>query len=153
MAVTGGFCPLPLRLGGDAETGWTATQHARFCADLVAAKRTAKLCTLSWDAVSIASTPATITSYRGMNGAGLGFAPTSSVATADAITFLFTSGRFTDDYQVSAPILVRHARVTAAGSTYRKPVVTLHPNGVTIRFFDAAGAIVNPQPGGTCSLW
>lgn len=41
MALFGGLCPAPYRLGGDSDTGWTAQQHSRFCADLVAAYRSA----------------------------------------------------------------------------------------------------------------
>lgn len=39
-AVLGAHCPLPIRLGGDELSGWTAAQHARVCADLAAASRT-----------------------------------------------------------------------------------------------------------------
>lgn len=39
-AVLGGLCPLPIRLGGDDESGWTANKHARVCADLAAVNRT-----------------------------------------------------------------------------------------------------------------
>ena len=40
------MAPLPIRLGGDELEGWTATQHARFAADLLAARRTAPLMVL-----------------------------------------------------------------------------------------------------------
>lgn len=152
MAITGAFCPLPWRLGGDALTGMTAAQHARFCADMVAVKRMAKLAEFSWGAVGSASTPAVITNYRGMNGVGLGFAPTAGAA-GGGLTFTWGSGRFTDDYQVSAPICPRGATVTASGTTFRRGTFELRPNGITIYFFDDAGALVDPQPGGTCKVW
>jgi hypothetical protein len=154
MPVTGGFCPLPLRLGGDALTGLTAEQHARLAADLVALKRTQPLAAFTWTAPGGADAAATITFYAGMNGSGLAHTPTSGVISGGgALQFLWASGRFVDEYQVSAPIRPRVAVVTFSGATYRKPIWDLRANGVVVRAFDAAGAAVNPQPGGTCVLW
>ncbi len=56
MSGFGGFCPLPLRLGGDAETGWSAAAHARMCADVAAAKRTLPLALISFTQVGSAAT-------------------------------------------------------------------------------------------------
>lgn len=36
----GALAPLPFRLTGDHETGWSAPQFSRFCADLIAVRRT-----------------------------------------------------------------------------------------------------------------
>jgi hypothetical protein len=41
--MLGGFAPLPIRLGGTAQNGLTAAQHARICADMVAMARTMPL--------------------------------------------------------------------------------------------------------------
>lgn len=51
----GGLPALPLRLTGNPETGWSANQHARFCADLIAARRTAPFArlTISRDASGV----------------------------------------------------------------------------------------------------
>jgi hypothetical protein len=154
MPVTGGFCPLPLRLGGDALTGLTAEQHARLAADLVALKRTQPIAVFTWDAPGGADTAATITFYTGMNGSGLAHAPTAGVISGGgALQFTWSSGRFVDEYQVSCPIRPRIAVASFAGATYRKPILAILANGVVIRAFDAAGSAVNPQPGGTCVLW
>jgi hypothetical protein len=151
----GGFCPLPIRLGGDAETGWNAQQHARSAANLVAYKRTAPLAWFTWSAPSGADTAAVITAYSGMNGAGPAYQPVAGVVSSPSagLTFLWSTGKFTDDYQVTAPFLPRVAHITFAGSTYRKATYQLRTNGIIIYAWDAAGSIVNPQPGGTCSLY
>lgn len=57
----GAFAPLPLRLGGSATEGWTAAQHARACADLVALKRAAPFAVLTF---SLSGDVATILSYK-----------------------------------------------------------------------------------------
>ena len=49
MGGLGGFAPLPLRLGGSAEQGVTAAQHARLCADLVALSRVQPFAVLVYD--------------------------------------------------------------------------------------------------------
>jgi hypothetical protein len=147
---------LPLRLGGDGPTGWSAEQHARLCADLVAIKRTAPLCAFTWT-VAGADQPPVVVYYFGMNGEGLGFAPTNLTAgsggTAGAIIFRFATGRFVDPYEVGAPFKPRQAKVTLAGTTYRKGMYTLLSDGVSIKAFDAAGSLVNPCPSGSCVLW
>lgn len=154
MPGFGGFAGmLPLRLGGNATTGWTAEQHARLCADVVALKRTSPLCVFTWATVSGASAAPVVVSYFGMNGVGLGHAPTNLSAAADAIIFRFASGRFTDPYGIGAPFKPRKAKVTFAGSTYRNGTYTLLSDGISIKAFNAAGAAVNPQPAGSCVIW
>lgn len=66
----GAFAPLPLRLGGSSEEGWTASQQSRVSADLVAAFRAAPLAILTINQAG------TISSYHGQNGVGLANAPT-----------------------------------------------------------------------------
>lgn len=154
MASLGGFAGvLPLRLTADAETGVSAAQHARLAADQIAKKRTGPLCVFTWDAVSVADTAATITTYRGMNGVGTAHAPTASIVTEDGLAFRWTPARFTDPYEVSEPLAIRFAQVSIARATAAFYTYQLLPNGVEIFVFDAAGAIINPQPGGTCALW
>lgn len=149
MAVTGGFCPLPARLGGDALTGWTASQHARMAADLVAVKRTGPLCVFSWTQAGAGILPVVI-SYTGMNGTGLAYAPGGITG---QLGFAWSPGRFTDAYGVSCPILPRHAVVSIQSSSYARPVHVLSNDGIRIYVFDAAGAAITSSLAGTCELW
>jgi hypothetical protein len=48
MAGFGSLAPLPIRLGGSAQEGLSATQHARIAADLTAMHRSAPLAPLSY---------------------------------------------------------------------------------------------------------
>lgn len=153
MPFTGGFCPLPIRLNGDDETGLSASQHARLAADTLAKKRTSPLAVFSWDVVGSASAAAVVNTYRGMNGVGLAHAPTSSIVTANAIRFTWTPALFTDPYQVSEPIAIRHAQVSISRATAAFYTCRLLQNGIEIFVFDAAGVVINPQPAGTCALW
>jgi hypothetical protein len=150
MAVTGGFCPLPLRLGGDAQTGWAASQHARMAADQVAKKRTAPLCVFSWTRANSSAVPV-VTSYVGMNGAGLVHAPASP--TGSGFTFRWQSGRFLDSYSIAYPIMARHAVVSAQSSTYARAVHVILNDGIQIKVFDAAGAEITTAVAGTCEIW
>lgn len=151
-AFFGGFCPLPGKLGGDAETGWTAEQHARFAADLLSKKRTGPLCVFSWTAPSAVDTAATLTHYRGMNGVGIAHGPTAGVVT-DGLKFTWSNLQFVDPYQVAAPIAIRMAKVSFSSATCVKSTYVLLQNGIEIYAFDAAGDPINPQPAGTCALW
>lgn len=152
-AFFGGFCPLSGRLGGNAETGLTAAQHARMAADLVARKRTAPLAMFSWGTVGSEDADPLITDYVGMNGAGLSFAPDDQSAENDGLAFRWTNNRFVDPYDVGHPVTPRHVTVTISGSTARYATAELLSNGVRVFVFDADGALVNPQPAGTCTLW
>ncbi len=150
----GGFAGiLPVRLTADAETGVSAAQHARLAADTLAKKRTSPLCVFTWSAVSVINTKAAITTYRGMNGVGLAHAPDCDIVTATGLAFLFDPPLFTDPYQVSEPIAIRHAQVSIARTTAAFYTYQLLQNGIEIFVFDDAGTVINPQPGGTCALW
>lgn len=73
MSGLGGFAPLPIRLGGSATEGWTASQHARFAADLVALSRVVPVAVLTY---TVSAGTITLHSYRGVNGVGSTHAPT-----------------------------------------------------------------------------
>lgn len=47
MAITGGFCPLPMRLNDDPIYGWSAAQYSRLCSDTLAASRSLPFAKLS----------------------------------------------------------------------------------------------------------
>ena len=110
----GAFAPLPIRLGGSAEEGLTPEQHARLCADLLAAKFVAPLAT--WTFTKSGAT-VTVESYVGQNGAGLAHAPVASAGATGFSGFGWTSQSFTDPYGVLYPIRVRQVIVTPHGST------------------------------------
>lgn len=86
----GGLWPCPIRLGGSTEDGWPASQHARSCADLVAAQRTIPLCvfTLSCNTLTGA---VSFVDYFGRNGMGAAIAgPAVIAASIDTGTKLLT---------------------------------------------------------------
>lgn len=97
----GGFCPLPLRLGGGDLDGWTATQHARFAADLCAAKRTVPLAVITFTIDSVGGN-VTLHGYLGRNGEGAGAAPIVTIAGLGDCTITWPNG-FVDDFDRDAP--------------------------------------------------
>lgn len=153
MAALGGFCPLPIRLGGDALSGLTAEQHARIAADLVAVKRAAPFCVFSWSSATLASIPI-VSSYRGMNGVGSDYAPNNrSINGSGTVTFRWTNPAFADDYQIAYGFLPRHAVATANSTSFARAVCELLSDGVNIRLFDAAGVQIAPPIAGSCVIW
>ena len=148
----GAFCPLPIRLGGDAVTGWVAAHHARLAADQVAKKRTSPLCAFTWALASNGATP-TVTDYRGMNGAGSDHAPSVNSSAGATITLRWTSARFSDAYQIAAGFKPRHVTGGASGAPFGQPVFELLDDGIRIRVFDAAGLQVSGPISGSCEIW
>lgn len=113
----GAFAPLPIRLGGSATEGWTAEQHARLCADLLAVKRTAPVLVMrvhlnatdttgeiEWYASQTGTTPV-LDSVSNLKGAG--YRANFSVPVSTAL-----EGE--DDRQ---PMIFRSATVTANHAT------------------------------------
>jgi hypothetical protein len=67
----GGLAPLPLRLGGSTEDGWTPEQHARFACDLSIGLQAFPLAIVSVDLVFDAGVPTlNVNSVRGRTRAG-----------------------------------------------------------------------------------
>ena len=102
----GAFAPLPLRLGGTAEEGWTAEQHSRTVADLVAVRRTQP-----WAVVHAALDGLTITAYLGPNGNGVANGPSTS-RTLNVTTFTFPA-TFEDDFGNIQRFNIQQAAATA----------------------------------------
>lgn len=124
FGAIGGVCPL--RLGGSATNGWTAAQHARFCADLVAVNRTLPLA--SWTFTKSGST-ITITDYQGRNGTGLAHAPDEVVSIGTGFTvFRWTGQSFPDPYDPHKliPIRTRAIIATVSGSVARMATSDVH---------------------------
>lgn len=113
----GAFAPFPLRLGGSTEEGFTATQHARLCADLVAAKRTSPLAIITYERVAGV---VTVLSYLGHNGSGLAYAPDPSLSvdlSTGLAAFQWSGSSFIDPYGVSRPFKLRDAKASAHHGT------------------------------------
>lgn len=131
------FAPLPIRLGGSDAAGWSATDHARMCADLVAAKRAAPIAVFTY---TLAAGVVTMHSYLGQNGAGTAYAPDSIVIVGTGIvTFTWTTGTFTDAYEIEYPIAIKTGRATGHGATDFRGLVTVFANGVTVKTVNSAG--------------
>lgn len=109
----GAFAPMPLRLGGATDEGWSPEQHARTAADLLAAKFVAPF---AWMTFTKSGATVTIHDYYGQNGAGLASAPTATVIGTGVTAFDWTSG-FVDAYGVPYALKVRKARVTPHGTS------------------------------------
>jgi hypothetical protein len=145
----GALSPLPLRLGGSAEEGWTAEQHARFCADMQAIKRVAPLA--SWR-YSVTTTEATVLAYVGQNGSGLAYAPTPTRNGNGDVSFAWASQYFEDEYGVQHPFKVRVVRAKGDGAGASVNAVwTTIANGVRVRRFTSAGAAFNGT--GYVTVW
>lgn len=136
----GALCPLPLRLGGSAEEGWTPEQHARFCADLGAIKRVAPLA--SWRYTSTGS-DATVLTYVGQNGSGLAYAPTPTRNGSGDISFAWPSQYFEDEYGVQHTFKVRAVRVGAGDTVGFTAVWETIANGVRVRRISHSGATLD----------
>lgn len=63
-AAFGGFCPLPIPLGGNDIEGWRSSQHARLASDLAACARTHPFARLTFTRGSGTASPS-ITNYLG----------------------------------------------------------------------------------------
>jgi hypothetical protein len=98
----GGFAPLPFRLGGvDARDQWTAAQHARLCADLVALSNVMPIAALLHE-----QDVATLASYQSMMGAAS--SPTVTVLGGGVSTYEWAAG-FAGPYEDHAGFRIRHA--------------------------------------------
>jgi hypothetical protein len=112
----GAFAPLPLRLTGDSAThGWSAPQHARMCADMLAAWRTAPLAVMT---VEVGASAVTLVSYHGRNGIGSEYAPTLTYTSATQPCKAVWAPTYEDDLGEQETWAVRHgdAEIQWSGS-------------------------------------
>ena len=137
----GGFCPLPIRLGGDAESGWAATQHARVCADLVAYKRTAPLAVLTFTPDSVGGN-VTLHGYYGRDAVGPGAAPSIAINGLGDVTITWALA-FVDDFGRDAPWNITSARGGIHSSAGGRLAFEPARNTVRVRTFTHAGAAVD----------
>lgn len=134
----GAFAPLPLRLGGSDEEGWSPEQHARFCADLVAVKRVSPLARLFVNQDATNPYAVSVVYYFGQNGSGLAYAPTVTNGGAGIVSLAFPS-YWTDEYEVQQAFQIRQALATPQSSSAATSVVSISSNTVTVRTFNDSG--------------
>ncbi|HEX5076139.1 MAG TPA: hypothetical protein VFW03_23200 [Gemmatimonadaceae bacterium] len=144
---------LPLRLGGTATNGWTAAQHARVAADLVAVGRTTPIATFSFTKVGAA---VTITDYRGRNGTGLAYAPTPSSIGNGHARFTWSLPGWENESGDLQPVVITGARLSAVfnGTDHISPGITW--SGVVVdTYTESHGASGNGlvDVGGTVRIW
>lgn len=111
----GAFAPFPVRLGGKAEDGLVASQHARLCADVVALARVAPVAAWSYEQDFNTPYPVTMLNYCGQNGSGLAHAPTVTVNDLGHVSFAWTGAYLEDEYEQQFPVRIR------AGIALAKP--------------------------------
>ena len=144
MGGFGAFWPLPFRLGGDAETGWTAAQFSRLAADLLAVGRVRKLGVLTY---MQGTTAPTLMAYRGVNGVGLAHAPVVSASPSAGINTITFPASYEDPRGVAQRVSVLSARASVyrSGTTTPRVVEALADGGrtVSIEATTTAGAPVN----------
>lgn len=150
MAAFGGFCPLPIRLGGDSVTGWTAEQHARVAADLAAVDNSATFARIT---LTIAAGVVTLHSYLGLNGVGLTFAPTIVSGSPGVVTLTWPVV-VEDEYETIEPIALRHATATVHAATMSMATaVVQNIRTVVVRIFNAAGTLADGKVSITAYGW
>jgi hypothetical protein len=136
----GAFAPLPFRLGGSPEEGWTASQHARAAADLVALVRSSPLAVLT---VNKSGSTVPVESYHGQNGVGLGHAPTTASGGTGIITLTWGKSYQTalyirlDREDEDRSWTVRQAVGSIQGSAHRDVACSVADNVATVRITDA----------------
>ena len=139
----GAFSPGPYRLGGSATEGWAPEQHARFCADLVAASRVAPLASWSFDAGNFE-----YISYYGMSGSGLEHAPAIAVDASGTYSFTWPAAVLEDDYGIEQPFKIRHVLAThfdngSGGANQGSVAATVIARGVQVRVRDIDNLLVD----------
>lgn len=145
----GGFAPFPLRLGGSAQEGLSPEQHARICADLVAAKNVAPLAV--WTFTKSGAT-VTISGYRGQNGIGSSYQPNTGVGSTGVTMFEWDEQMFTDPYGVTYPFLNHHGRVTCQGTAMQVGAVVINSSTTAVvRTWDSASSPVDTTA--TVVIW
>jgi hypothetical protein len=103
----GAFAPLPIRLGGTAQNGLAAAQHARLCADMVAMARTMPLAR-----IGLTTGQTGVRHYQAQAVTGVANAPTISVgAPGDGWVRATWPEGYTDPFDESEPFRVSAAEV------------------------------------------
>ena len=108
----GGLSPCPFPLGGNAESGWRATEHARACADLSAVVATAPIILL-WGNTNSTDISAYVSQWS------IGVAdspPTVTINASGDVSVEWESG-YLDDYDNHLGVSIRHVEVSISGTS------------------------------------
>jgi hypothetical protein len=131
MPCLGGFCPLPLRLGGEDHSSWTPEQHARVCADVSAMVASAPLALVTFN-TNLGGSSLTINSFESQWKTGISNAPTATILGMSSVKFDFPLTAI-DDYGITHPVQIRHAVAQVHGSVASLIGVTIGTaNDVTV---------------------
>lgn len=123
----GGFCPLPLRLGGSDLEGWAPNQHARMSADITAVRRTSPFAIVGF---TLAGGIVEINSYRAQHSISLFDAPYPTGATT--ITFNWQTV-YSSPYGVQLAVNFINATGTVHGPTAGRLIVnTVTPSTIVV---------------------
>ncbi len=103
----GAFSPCPIRLTSvDSIHGWSASQHARMCSDLVSAWRTLPLAILT---VQVNASSVQLVAYNGRNGSGFSFAPTLTWTSATQPCKAVWENYYTDEFDINQPWSIKQS--------------------------------------------
>lgn len=138
MAIGGGFCPAPWRLGGSAEEGWPAANHARMAADVAAASRALPFAVITVTRDSLGDLSPYISRYTSQSA---GIAANTPVLSGDSPTPLVITWPAApeDELGEARSLRITGVRVTRHLS-YGEPTVEITaPNQVAIDPTDGLG--------------
>ena len=126
----GGFCPLPLRLGGSDLEGWAPNQHARMCADITAVRRTSPFAIVGF---TLAGGIVEINSYRAQHSIALFDAPyPSAPGPGTTITFNWQTV-YSSPYDEQLAVNFINATGTVHGPTAGRLIVdTITPSTIVV---------------------
>lgn len=152
MSNFGAYAPLPLRLGPDT---LTAPEHARICADLVAAMQSTPVAVMRVSAESGGAR--IVTWYSGANGTGLAHAP--AIAATGGTTYGFTltwPATYEDECEDVRRWSVREAQAGCEGSTtISEAICTVEsPTSLKVLTVDSiVGAVTEVDAACTVVIW
>lgn len=127
----GGFAPLPMRLGGGAEDGWFATQHARLAADVAAASRTLPFAILTITRSGAGGSSPTITRHNSVASGIAGNDPIVTGNNPDPIVITWPEAP-EDELGEARALRVTSVRVSRHGINDAPTSTVTAPNVVTL---------------------
>lgn len=141
----GAFAYMPLRLG----EGLHAAQHARLCADLLAARRACPLLVLTFTHTGAAIVKH---EYFGMNGEGLAFSPSGAVGGTGVSNWNFPNQSFEDPYEIIYGITPRCGNACAHSTSAIQAHVTIGGSNLfAVTTTTDVGAAINAKV--TVVIW
>lgn len=108
----GAFAPMPLRLGGTAEDGWSPGQHARMACDVAAMYSVKCFAILTY---TVSGSTVTVHAYNGRDGVGVSFAPTPTVNSTGNVTWTWAAS-WEDSLETTHVLAFSHARASTHGT-------------------------------------